>query len=122
MTQLFRDFLTLANLAWPVVISRIGIMTLTVVDTVMVGRYASEHLAYLGVGLVPHNIFILIMLGLIMGTSVLVSNRYGAGELQKTGEIWWIALPWALGPMWRYQHPTAGQRIEAAMRMLIAIK
>ena len=96
MTQLFRDFLTLANLAWPVVISRIGIMTLTVVDTVMVGRYASEHLAYLGVGLVPHNIFILIMLGLIMGTSVLVSNRYGAGELQKTGEIWWIALPWAL--------------------------
>lgn len=96
MTQLFRDFLTLANLAWPVVISRIGIMTLTVVDTVMVGRYASEHLAYLGVGLVPHNIFILIMLGLIMGTSVLVSNRYGAGELQKTGEVWWIALPWAL--------------------------
>ncbi len=96
MAQLFKDFLTLANLAWPVVISRIGIMSLTVVDTVMVGRYASEHLAYLGVGLVPHNIFILIMLGLIMGTSVLVSNRFGAGELSKTGEIWWMALPWAL--------------------------
>ena len=33
-----------------------------------------------------------------------------------------LTLPWALSPVWRYQHPTAGQRIESAMRMLIAIK
>lgn len=96
MGRLFRDILTLGHLAWPVVISRGGVMMLSVTDTVMVGRYASEHLAYLGVGLVPHNIFILVMVGLVMGTSVLVSNAFGARNLSKTGEIWWTAMPWAL--------------------------
>jgi MATE family multidrug resistance protein len=96
MHQLRQDIKTLATLAWPVIISRIGIMMLTVVDTIMVGRYASEHLAYLGVGLVPHNIFILIMLGLLLGTSVLASRYFGAGDLKKAGEVWVLAMPWAL--------------------------
>ncbi len=94
MHSLSQDIKTLLNLAWPVVISRVGILTLGITDTVMVGRYASEHLAYLGIGMVPSNIFILIMIGLLMGTSVLVSNRFGAGQYDKTGEVLWHALPW----------------------------
>jgi MATE family multidrug resistance protein len=88
------DIKTLLTLAWPVVISRVGILTLGITDTVMVGRYASEHLAYLGVGMVPSNIYILIMIGLLMGTPVLVSNKYGAKDYKQTGQIWWNALPW----------------------------
>ena len=68
MNRLTHDIKTLLNLAWPVVISRVGILTLGITDTVMVGRYASEHLAYLGIGMVPSNIYILIMIGLLMGT------------------------------------------------------
>ena len=94
MNSLTQDIKTLLNLAWPVVISRVGILTLGITDTVMVGRYASEHLAYLGIGMVPSNIYILIMIGLLMGTSVLVSNRFGAGQYEKTGEVLWHALPW----------------------------
>ena len=94
MNKLTEDIKTLLNLAWPVVISRVGILTLGITDTVMVGRYASEHLAYLGIGMVPSNIYILIMIGLLMGTSVLVSNRFGAGQYDKTGEVLWHALPW----------------------------
>ncbi len=94
MNSLTQDIKTLLNLAWPVVISRVGILTLGITDTVMVGRYASEHLAYLGIGMVPSNIYILIMIGLLMGTSVLVSNRFGAGQYDKTGEVLWHALPW----------------------------
>ena len=94
MNKLTEDIKTLLNLAWPVVVSRVGILTLGITDTVMVGRYASEHLAYLGIGMVPSNIYILIMIGLLMGTSVLVSNRFGAGQYNKTGEILWHALPW----------------------------
>jgi MATE family multidrug resistance protein len=94
MNGLAQDIKTLLTLAWPVVISRVGILTLGITDTVMVGRYASEHLAYLGIGMVPSNIFILIMIGLLMGTSVLVSNRFGAGQFDKTGEVLWQALPW----------------------------
>lgn len=94
MRSLSQDIKTLLNLAWPVVISRVGILTLGITDTVMVGRYASEHLAYLGIGMVPSNIYILIMIGLLMGTSVLVSNRFGAKQYDKTGEVLWHALPW----------------------------
>ena len=94
MNKLTEDIKILLNLAWPVVISRVGILTLGITDTVMVGRYASEHLAYLGIGMVPSNIYILIMIGLLMGTSVLVSNRFGAGQYDKTGEVLWHALPW----------------------------
>lgn len=94
MNKLTEDIKTLLNLAWPVVISRVGILTLGITDTVMVGRYASEHLAYLGIGMVPSNIYILIMIGLLMGTSVLVSNRFGADEYDKTGGVLWHALPW----------------------------
>ena len=36
------------------------------------------------------------MIGLLMGTSVLVSNRFGAGETAKTGEVWWLSLPWGI--------------------------
>jgi len=97
MNSLTQDIKTLLNLAWPVVISRVGILTLGITDTVMVGRYASEHLAYLGIGMVPTNIYILIMIGLLMGTSVLVSNRFGAGQYDKTGEVLWHALPWGFG-------------------------
>jgi MATE family multidrug resistance protein len=97
MNSLAQDIKTLLNLAWPVVISRVGILTLGITDTVMVGRYASEHLAYLGIGMVPSNIFILVMIGLLMGTSVLVSNRFGARQYDKTGEVLWQALPWGFG-------------------------
>ena len=96
MRQLLQDMRDLLALAWPVVISRTGILTLSITDTVMVGHYASEHLAYVGIGMVPSNIFILVMIGLLMGTSVLVSNRFGAGETAKTGEVWWLSLPWGI--------------------------
>ena len=96
MRQLLQDIRDLLALAWPVVISRTGILTLSITDTVMVGHYASEHLAYVGIGMVPSNIFILVMIGLLMGTSVLVSNRFGAGETAKTGEVWWLSLPWGI--------------------------
>jgi MATE family multidrug resistance protein len=96
MKQIWQDIKTLMTLAWPVVISRIGILTLGITDTVVVGHYASEHLAYLGIGMVPSNIFILIMIGLLMGTSVLVSNKFGAKDYSGTGKVWWHAMPWGL--------------------------
>ena len=92
MASLRRDSLTLLNLAWPVVINRAGILTLSITDTVMVGRYAAEHLAYAGIGMVPSNIYILILIGLLMGTPVLVSNNFGAGKL-KQAEGYMVASP-----------------------------
>jgi len=95
MRDLRQDIVTLWSLAWPVIISRISVMMLTVVDTIMVGHYAAEHLAYLGIGLVPYNIFLLVMLGLLLGVSVLSARAYGAKQYKKAGAVWWMSLPWA---------------------------
>ena len=91
------DIIDLANLAWPVIINRLGIMMLGVVDTIMVGRYAAEHLAYFGLGLVISNIIILIKVGLLIGVQVLVSQYFGAHKYASCGQVWWRSLPYAAG-------------------------
>lgn len=91
------DILDLLNLAWPVVINRLGVMTLGVVDTIMVGRYAAEHLAYFGIGLVASNILVLVLVGLLMGVPVLVAQNYGARDFKECGAIWWQSVPYAIG-------------------------
>lgn len=90
------DIRDLLGLAWPVIINRLGVMTLGVVDTIMVGQYAAEHLAYFGIGLVPSNILVLVLVGLLMGVPVLVAQRFGAGASEDCGFIWWQSLPYAL--------------------------
>lgn len=91
------DILDLLSLAWPVVINRLGVMMLGVVDAVMVGRYAAEHLAYFGLGTVPSNILILILVGLLMGVPVLVAQRFGARDFEACGAVWWQSVPYAIG-------------------------
>lgn len=39
----FRDLL---NLAWPVILARIGIMTMGLTDAIVVGNYSSQELAF----------------------------------------------------------------------------
>ena len=117
MPQLLQDIRDLLALAWPVVISRTGILTLSITDTVMVGHYASEHLAYVGIGMVPSNIFILVMIGLLMGTSVLVSNRFGAGETAKTGEVWWLSLPWGIAICYLAKHRSWRKKVGAFLSL-----
>jgi MATE family multidrug resistance protein len=95
--SLWQEILSLVELAWPVVISRIAIFSLAVVDTIMVGRYASDELAFLGIGLVPSSICILFIVGLLLGTMVKVSNHYGAGRYEDCGASWWRSLPLAIG-------------------------
>lgn len=95
--SLWQEITSLIELAWPVVISRVAIFSLAVVDTIMVGRYASDELAFLGIGLVPSSICILFIVGLLLGTMVKVSNHYGAGRYEDCGASWWRSLPLAFG-------------------------
>ena len=95
--SLLQEITSLVELAWPVVISRVAIFSLAVVDTIMVGRYASDELAFLGIGLVPSSICILFIVGLLLGTMVKVSNHYGAGRYEDCGASWWRSLPLAFG-------------------------
>ncbi len=96
MPRVMADVKDLLKLAWPVILNRAGVFSLSVVDTIMVGQYAATELAYLGVGQVPMGIAILLAIGLLMGTMVLSSAHFGAGEYQQCGVVWWRSLPFAL--------------------------
>lgn len=89
------DSLDLLNLAWPVIINRLGVMMLGVVDTIMVGHYSVTHLAAMGVGLVPSNILILVHVGLLVGVQVLVAQAFGAKDYKACGATLLRAIPYA---------------------------
>lgn len=86
----------LARLAGPTIVSRAGILTMMIADLVMLGRFDAGALAVYALGL---SLFIPVLVtgvGLTAGVSVLVSQRFGAGDLPACREIMARALPWAL--------------------------
>ncbi len=86
----------LNRLVWPIIISRLGILGLFLADFIMVGHYDAEHIAWLGLGMTPATVFVPVIIGLLMGTMVLVTRAYGAGEYRLCGAIWRQSLPYAL--------------------------
>ncbi len=97
--RLRRQFSELVRLSFPIVLQRLGIMIMGIVDTMMVGRYSAQELAYQSIGYVQVMTVIIISIGLMMGTMVLTSNAFGAGQYRKCGRIWQRSLPYgfALG-------------------------
>lgn len=94
----------LLRLAGPVVVSRLGIMAMGVVDTVVVGRYSAEQLGFHAIGWAPTGVVLTTALGLLYGIQVLTSQAIGDGRPQETGVIlrrgvvyaFWVGLAAAL--------------------------
>ena len=97
--RLRRHIGELTRLAVPVVISRLGIVTMGMVDTLFVARFSEIELAYQSIGLAPTGSIITITIGLILGTLVVTSNAYGIGNHKECGAILRRSLPYgcALG-------------------------
>lgn len=97
--RLKRQVSELVRLAVPIVLQRLGIMGMGLVDTLMVGRYSAQELAYQNIGHIPVMTLIVVTLGLMTGTLVLTSNAYGVGDFKKCGRIWRRSIPYgfALG-------------------------
>lgn len=93
--RLARDVAELMRLGLPVVVARLGVMTMALVDTVMVGRFASDELAFLSIALVPLNPMIITALGLLLGTLVITSEVHGAGREAECGAVWRRSLGYA---------------------------
>jgi MATE family multidrug resistance protein len=95
---LYRAHLSeLVRLALPTMIQRGGVLTMSVVDTMMVGNFSADELAYQAIGHVPYAFIMLFMLGGIMGQLVVTSNAYGAGEHAACGAAWRRGVPHAAG-------------------------
>jgi MATE family multidrug resistance protein len=91
---------SLLRLAGPVVASRLGIMAMGLVDTIVVGRYSATELGYQALGWAPTGVVITTSIGLLAGIQVRTSQAIGEGRTEDTGAIlrrgciyaFWIAL------------------------------
>ena len=77
----------LLALAGPVVVSRLGIMAMGLVDTVVVGRYSATELGYQALGWAPTAVVLMTSIGLLSGVQVLTSQAIGAGRSADTGAV-----------------------------------
>lgn len=92
--RLKRHFSELARLALPAVMMRIGLMALAMVDTAMVGHYATQHLAWLNLANQSVIMFALVVgLGLLSGIMVYTANAFGTDDFREAGRVWRRSLP-----------------------------
>jgi MATE family multidrug resistance protein len=80
------------RLAGPVMLARAGLLIMISVDTIMCGRVGARELAYYGIALAPHLAFLLVGIGLLMGTVVVTAQTDGAGRPAECGRIWRLGL------------------------------
>ncbi|WP_296167576.1 MATE family efflux transporter [uncultured Brevundimonas sp.] len=77
----------LLHLAWPVVLARIGIMTMGLTDVIVVGNYSGIELAYSSLALAPTAIIVTTAVGLMMGVQVLTAQYLGEGRRAEVGGV-----------------------------------
>lgn len=78
---------SLLRLAGPVVASRLGIMAMGLVDTIVVGRHSAAELGFLALAWAPTGVVLTTAIGLLQGVQVLTSRAIGAGNAGATGAI-----------------------------------
>ncbi|MEY2884089.1 MAG: hypothetical protein RL490_1813 [Pseudomonadota bacterium] len=86
----------LLTLAIPVIGSRLGIMAMGLVDTVIVGRHSATELGYQALGWAPTAVVLTTSIGLLSGVQVLTSQAIGDGRRGETGAILRRGLAYAL--------------------------
>ena len=77
----------LLTLAAPVVASRLGIMAMGLVDTLVTGRYSAVELGFLALAWAPTGVVLTTAIGLLQGVQVLTSQAIGAGRASATGAV-----------------------------------
>jgi multidrug resistance protein, MATE family len=74
------------ELAWPIIVSRAGLLVLIAVDTFMAGQAGGLQLAGLGLGIAPLLTVMLISLGALQAAVVLAAQAIGRGEPRAVGD------------------------------------
>jgi len=71
------DLAELLRLAGPVVVSRVGVMTMGLTDAVVVGRYSAIQLGYQALGWSLVSVVLVTSMGLLGGIQVMASRAIG---------------------------------------------
>jgi MATE family multidrug resistance protein len=92
MFLMLRQMSQISRLALPVGISRAGAYLLIMADTMMVGHFDTDQLAFMAMA----NAMVLIMFmtgtGMQIGTAVLTSQAIGARDREVLGQIWLASI------------------------------
>ncbi len=84
------------RLALPAIGSRLGLIGLGFVDTVLVGRFATTELAALSLAnRAAVLVLIVVSIGLLMGVIVATAQSFGRGDPVATGRVWRRSMPYA---------------------------
>jgi MATE family multidrug resistance protein len=78
--ELWTDTRRVVSLAIPVALAELGWMTMTVVDTIMVGPLGPAAIGAIGVGNSAFYSFAIFGMGVLLGLDTLVSQAFGAGN------------------------------------------
>lgn len=81
------DLAQLLKLSGPVVIARLGIMSMGLVDAVVVGRYSATQLGYHALAWAPTSVVLTMAIGLLTGVQVMTARRIGEGRRDLTGAV-----------------------------------
>ena len=77
----------LLTLAWPVVLARLGIMTMGLTDAIVVGNYAGRELAFHSLAWAPTSIIVVTAVGLLFGVQVMTARLLGEGRREEVGAV-----------------------------------
>ncbi|MBP7818355.1 MAG: MATE family efflux transporter [Phenylobacterium sp.] len=95
-TQTRASLKDLLHLAWPVVLARVGIMTMGLTDAIVVGNFASRELAFHSLAWAPHSIIVVTAVGLLFGVQVMTARMLGEGRREEVGAVLRRGLAYAL--------------------------
>ncbi len=84
----------LLRLAWPVMLSRAGILLMAFADIAMLGRYAPGAVGIANLGLSTFVPLLVMAIGLCTGLVPVVARAFGAGDRAEAGRAWRRALVW----------------------------
>lgn len=86
-TLVRRDLAQLLKLSGPVVLARLGIMTMGLSDAVVVGRYSATQLGYHALAWAPTAVVVTMAIGLLTGIQVMTARAIGEGRRDLTGAV-----------------------------------
>jgi MATE family multidrug resistance protein len=82
-----RDLAALFALAGPVVISRLGMMTMGLSDAIVVGRYSAIELGWHAIAWAPTTVVLVVGTALLGGVQVMTARAIGEGKPEETGAV-----------------------------------
>ncbi|MDT8344621.1 MAG: MATE family efflux transporter [Thermohalobaculum sp.] len=92
--RLRRHVPDLLRLAWPVMLSRAGILLMAFTDIAMLGRYGPGAVGEANLGLSVFVPVLVLTIGLSSGVAPVAAHAFGRGDWAECGQAWRRALVW----------------------------